>query len=120
MMSEAVSWNLKLSLKAGKLDAFKALAQEMSEATEANEPSALLYEWFISEDGKQCHIIEHYTDSAAVVTHMSTFGEQFAERFLECVDPVSLSVYGSPTDEVRAILDGLGAVYLDGFAGFSR
>ena len=119
-MSEAVSWNLKLSVKEGKLEDFKALAQEMSEATEANEPGALLYEWFVSDDGKTCHIIENYTDSAAVVTHMGTFGEKFAERFLGCVNPTGLAVYGSPNDEARAILDGLGAVYMGEFAGFRR
>lgn len=119
-MSEAVSWNLKVNIKEGKLDDFRALALEMAEATAANEPGALLYEWFVSESGKQCHIIENYADSAAVITHMSTFGKEYAKRFLDCVDPAHLTVYGAPNNEARKILDGLGAVYMGEFAGFRR
>lgn len=119
-MSEIISWTLEVSVKAGKLEDFKVLAKEMSDTTAANEPGALVYEWFVSDDGKSCHIMEHYTDSAAVVTHMGTFGDQFAKRFLDCVNPTGLTVYGTPDDEARAILDRLGAVYLGAFAGFRR
>jgi len=119
-MSDAVSWNLQLNIKEGELEAFKMLAQEMSEATLANEPGALVYEWFVSDDGKHCHIIENYADSAAVMMHMANFGEKYAGRFLACVNPSKMIVYGTPNDEARAVLDKLGAVYLGSMAGFRR
>ncbi len=67
-----------------------------------------------------CHIYERYADSDAALVHLGNFGAKFAERFLECFEPTSLFVYGEPSDEARAALDGLGAVYLGTVGGFSR
>ncbi len=119
-MSDAVSWVLELNVKAGQLDAFKALARVMSEATQADEPGATHYEWFTGDDGKTVHIYERYADSAATMVHLGTFGAKFAERFLACVEPARLMVYGDPNAEVRNALAGLGAAHMTQFAGFAR
>ncbi len=119
-MSDAVSWVLELSVKDGQLDAFKALAQEMTAATQADEPGATHYEWFIDADGKTVHVYERYADSAAIMVHLGAFGAKFAERFLACVDPTRLTVYGDPSAEVRDALAGFGAAYMTQFAGFAR
>ncbi len=50
--------------------------------------------------------------SEAVVTHLDNFGTNFADRFLACFEPTSLSVYGEPSTQAKAALDGLGAAYL--------
>ncbi len=119
-MSDAVSWVIELNVKDGQLDAFKALAQEMSEATQADEPGATHYEWFIDADGKTVHIYERYADDAATMVHLGNFGAKFAERFLGCVDPTRLMVYGDPSAMVRAALEGFGAAHVTQFAGFAR
>jgi quinol monooxygenase YgiN len=119
-MSEAVSWVLELAVKDGQLDAFKALAQEMKEATETDEPGTTHYEWYIDADGKNIHIFERYVDSAALMTHLGIFGAKFAERFMACVDPTRFMVYGDPSAEARAGLAGLGAVHMTQFVGFAR
>ena len=46
--------------------------------------------------------------------------KDFVDRFLGCFEPISLSVYGEPTAEARAALDGFGAVYLGWLGGFNR
>jgi hypothetical protein len=92
---------------------------EMVESTRS-EPGTQAYEWFLSGDGAVCHVYERYADSTAAMAHLGTFGSKFAERFLECVEPTGLYVYGDPSDEARAVLDGFGAVYLGPFGGFSR
>ncbi len=119
-MSDAVSWVLELAIKDGQLDAFKALAREMSEATQADEPGTSHYEWFADQDGMTVHIYERYADSAATMVHLGNFGAKFAERFLACVDPARLMVYGDPSAEVRGALAGLGAAHMTQFAGFAR
>ncbi len=119
-MSDAVSWVLELNVKDGQLDAFKALAREMSEATEADEPGTSHYEWFTDAGGKSVHIYERYSDSAATMVHLGTFGAKFAERFLACADPARLTVYGDPSAEVRGALAGLGAAHMTQFDGFAR
>ncbi len=119
-MSDAVHWVIELDVKDGQLDAFKALAQEMSEATQANEPGTTHYEWFANADGKSIHVCERYADSAAVMVHLGTFGAKFAERLLACVEPARVMVYGNPSAEVRDALAGLGAAHMTQFAGFAR
>lgn len=116
-MSNTISWNLQLSVQAGRLDDARALMNEMVAATK-EESGALGYEWFVSEDGSACHINERYVDSDAVLAHLGNFGAQFAERFLACFEPTGLSVYGAPNAEARAALDGFGAAYLGDFGGF--
>ena len=54
------------------------------------------------------------------MAHLGTFGANFAERFLGCVDPTALYVYGSPDDETRAVLAGFNAVFLGPLGGFAR
>ena len=118
-MSNSVSWNLQLVVRDGQLNEARELANEMVAATQ-QEPGAQVYEWFLSEDGKTCHINEGYADSDAVLVHLGNFGANFAQRFLACFKPASLSVYGNPSAEARAALDGLGAAYLGSLDGFKR
>ena len=115
-----VAWLLELAVKEGELANVKALMKEMVDATQVNEPGALHYEWSLSDDGKQVHLYERYTDSDAVMTHLGTFGERFADRFLGSMDVNRLTVYGEPNDEVKQALSGLGAVFMNDIVGFTR
>jgi len=118
-MSASVSWNLRVTIREGLLEEFRALMLEMVESTKA-EAGTQGYEWFIGADERSCHINERYSDSDAAMAHLGNFGTKFADRFLGCVEPTSLNVYGEPSDEVRAALDGFGPEYLGTFGGFSR
>jgi quinol monooxygenase YgiN len=118
-MSDNVHWVIEVNIKDGQLDAFKALANEMSKATKA-EDGTLAYEWYISDDGKHCHIYERYADSAAAMVHLANFGAKFAERFLACGEPGRFVVYGNANDDVRAGLAPMGAVHMSQIAGFVR
>ncbi len=46
-----------------------------------------------------------------MLIHAGNFGSNYAERFLACFEPTGLSVYGDPSAEAKAALDGLGAAY---------
>ncbi len=119
-MSDTVSWVLEVTIKPGELDNFKALMEEMVEATQSTQPDTTIYEWFYSDDGSACHLYERYTDSAATMIHLNSFAENFAERFLGAADPTRLTVYGNPNDEVRGVLGGFGAVYMEQLGGYAR
>lgn len=118
-MGEEVSWLLELAVKPGEIENFRTLMAEMVEATKA-EPGALGYEWFVSDDGGKVVIYERYADSAATMTHLAGFGENFAGRFLGSTDPTGFQVFGDPSDDVKEALDGFGAAYLTPFGGFFR
>jgi len=102
------------------LENWKALMAEMVEATHANEPGALAYEWFIDADGSTCHLYERYLDSDAVMVHLGTFGSRFAGRFMALASPSQMFVYGDPDDRVREAVAGMGPMHLGPLGGFSR
>jgi quinol monooxygenase YgiN len=118
-MGNAVSWLLEVEIDPDQIGEFRALMQEMVSSTE-HEPGTLAYEWFISDDDSVVHIYERYADSAATMVHAQAFGERFAERFVAAITPISFNVYGSPSDDVKAALAGLGPTYVKPFGGFAR
>jgi quinol monooxygenase YgiN len=118
-MSDQVSWLLELAVKPGELENFKTLMAEMVESTQG-EAGVVMYEWWISDDGSAIHISERFADSAAVVTHLTAFGEKFAQRFLAAVDPTRLVVYGAPNDEAKEALSAFGPTYMAPLGGFAR
>ena len=118
-MSSIVDWNLQLEIAAGRENDFRALMEEMVSSTKT-ESGALNYEWSTSADGKICHLFERYVDSAAVMAHLGTFGEKFAERFLEILKPTRFVVYGSPSSDVKDALAGFNPEYMESVGGFSR
>jgi quinol monooxygenase YgiN len=115
-----VWWVLELDIQAGRDRDFAALMDDMVRATRANEAGTLTYEWTASADGRVCHIVERYVDSAAVLTHLATFRDQFAGRFLDILKPVRLVVYGSPSPSVKDALAGLNPTYMRTVGGFTR
>jgi quinol monooxygenase YgiN len=118
-MNGQVSWVFKVAVRPGKLDELRTLMEEMVESTRA-KPGALVYEWFVSDDGGVVLLYERYADSAAALTHSEAFRAKFAARFLDLVDPTRFTVLGTPSDEAKAALSRPGRVFLDSFGGFAR
>lgn len=119
-MSGSVHWVVEAEIKEGKLDAFKELMDEMVEATRAQEPEALTYEWYVGEDGQRCHLFERYKDSAAVMTHLGNFRRNFAERLMAVVTLTGVTVYGDPDESVRGALSDFDPHYFSMIGGFAR
>jgi quinol monooxygenase YgiN len=121
-MTERVSWVNELAVKAGKLQTFRELMEEMVSGT-STEPGTLAYEWYISHDGGTVHVVETYADSAAVVAHHVSEGfalKNWAGRFMDCADVTRVNAYGDPNAAAREVLDRLGATYHSAWGGFAR
>src|SRR5215470_2455096 len=118
-MSAQISWYVELKVKPGLMDAFRTLTREMIESTKS-ERGALIYERFIGDDNQSIHVFERYADSAAAVAHLTTFARLHAERFAKLVERKRFTVFGTPTPELRQILDPLGAKYCALLSGLSR
>jgi quinol monooxygenase YgiN len=121
-MTERVSWVNELAVKDGKLETFKELMEEMVSGAR-DQPGTLSYEWYISTDGGTVHVVETYADSAAVVAHHLSEGfalQNWAGRFIDCVDVTRVNAYGDPDAAAREVLDRLGATYHSAWGGFSR
>ncbi|MEX0582051.1 MAG: antibiotic biosynthesis monooxygenase [Sneathiella sp.] len=119
-MTGHVYWIFQLEIKTGEYENFEKLMAEMVDATKADEPGALNYEWSVSEDSKTCHILERFENSDAALVHMGNFGSKFAGRFMEVLTPKVVTVYGDPSDKVLKGLSRMGAVHMPSVGGFSR
>ena len=119
-MSDAIEWVLELKVLEGQAEMVQPLLDEMVKATQADEPGALHYEYYMPADRSTCTVLERYADNAAVMTHLGNFGAKFADRFLTAFAPVRFTVYGPASDEVMSALAGFGATNQKMVAGFSR
>ena len=82
----------------GKLDAFRAVAQECMKSVREKDDGTLQYDWFFNEDQTECVVCERYRDSEAVMQHIANLGETMG-ALLETCD-LSLEVFGDPTPEL--------------------
>lgn len=119
-MAGSVSRVLELQVQDGRSDELRALMEEMVSNTHAHEPGTQHYEWFMTADGRQCHLYERYVDSAAAFVHCQTFGARFAGRFISLLTPTRCTVYGSPDASVQGALSVLNPTYMGQAAGFHR
>jgi quinol monooxygenase YgiN len=114
-----VSWVVQCTVKEGEHEAAKALMEEMV-AGASEEPGALNYEWFVSDDGGTVHIYEKYADSDATVAHMKAFGQNWAARFMGCLDVQRVTVYGNPDEAAQTAIAPMGGKQLSTWGGFAR
>jgi quinol monooxygenase YgiN len=113
-MTDQISWCVELAVKPGCLDTFKELTAEMVACTR-NESGVLSYQRFATDDEKIIHAYERYANSDAAVAHLQNFREKFSQRFSSVVDRMKFTVYGTPSAELKRLLDGFGAIYLARF-----
>jgi quinol monooxygenase YgiN len=118
-MRQDIYWVCVFKVKPEQFGEFKQVVAPLVAATK-QEPGALAYEYYVSDDRTTIHILEHYRDSGAVVSHVQHTFAKFAERFTALATVASFVVYGTPQPEARKILDGFGAVYMTPFDGFTR
>lgn len=126
-MSDNIFFVVELALEPGQADELRAVASEMVDLARQNEPGTLNYEYFITDDGRVCHIYERYADAAAYMAHSASFPESLSQRG-RAFRPTRLSAYGRLSDEilrqridpVRRAVPGLAPVLLEPLSGFAR
>ena len=118
-MSSYIVTDFQLSIKEGKLEDFKAFVDTMIEITDANEPNTLVYEWYINEDGNECHLLETFKDSDAFMAHLGNVSHMFDTLFTFAM-MTRAKIYGSPSAELQRSLDPLGVEYFGHFNGVTR
>lgn len=109
-MGGAVAWHVELTVKPGQLENFRALTVEMVEFTR-REDGVLSYQRFIEAGSDVVHAYERYADSAAALAHLKNFAARFSARFGTMVERRRFTVFGDASDDLRAFLAPLGAVF---------
>ena len=118
-MSSYIVTDFQLSINEGKLEDFKAFVNTMIEVTHANEPNTLVYEWYINEDGSECHLLETFKNSDAFMTHLGNVGHMF-ETLFGFATMTRARIYGNPSTELQQALNPLGVEYFGHFNGVTR
>jgi quinol monooxygenase YgiN len=119
-MKTMVQWLLVGDVAEGKAAALRELMAEMVAGTKANEPGALIYEWYLNEEETRLEILERFADNAAAMTHLGLFGKNYASRFTPLFTSVAFHIHGAPGDDLRAALQPFGPAYFAEIGGFAR
>ena len=119
-MKAMVQWLLVGDLAEGKAAELRELMSEMVAGTKANEPGALIYEWYLDEAESRLELLERYADNAAAMIHLANFGKNYASRFTPLFASLTFHVHGAPGDDFRAALTPFGPAYFAEIGGFAR
>ncbi len=102
-MSKRIRTDVIFDIKEGRLDDFKAHISKMIENTAEKEPDALVYEWYVSEDGREGHLLESFTDSDAFLLHLKNIGP-FLDPLWEVSTLTGFKTFGNPSPELQEAL----------------
>jgi quinol monooxygenase YgiN len=121
MDQDALHWIIELSINEGKQYEFQKLAKEMSNMVRCTELGTRNYEWFLSENGNKCLVIETYDSSNSALVHVR--GEAINKIFPEVLKVAKITrfeICGKPSKELVDELadDKVGLYKL--VTGFSR
>jgi quinol monooxygenase YgiN len=120
MLEQVVRLTVNMTVNEGKLDAFKSIAQSMTEASRS-EPGTLGYEWFASADGKRFRLVETYADAAAVEAHfMGPVVQQGVPKLAALCTVDGFEIYGDPGPKVAEMAAGFGASVFSHWLGINR
>ncbi len=78
---------------------FKSLAEQCIRRVRDKDTGTLQYDGFFSDDETVCEVRETYASSAAVLEHIDHLGDLLGPLF--ALAPPQISVYGSPSQELR-------------------
>jgi quinol monooxygenase YgiN len=82
----------------GNLESFKKLANKCLAVIKAKNPNMLQYDWYFSENQKECVVIEKFLDSKALLAHLANIGDLFGK--LLAVADLRAEIYGEPSKEL--------------------
>jgi quinol monooxygenase YgiN len=120
MLEKVVRIAVNVTVNEGQQEPFKELVTAMTAGSEA-EAGTLGYEWFFSEDGKTCRLLETYADVNAVTAHFAgPVVRQMVPQMIPLCKLDSFEIYGDPGTQVSQIAAGMGARIYSYWAGLSR
>ena len=93
-----------MTVRPGQLEGFKKQAAECIRITREQDTRTLRYDWFLSNDGKQCEVREAYTEPTGLIEHNGHIVEARAKLFADYADNHYMTFYGEPGAELRQLL----------------
>jgi quinol monooxygenase YgiN len=120
-MSENIHIRAEFIIEKDNVEQYKLLIREMSNFVEINEPSTLVYQFYLNGDGTKCMVHETYVDSNAVLSHNdSTASKTILPRIFNIAKLNTIDVYGNPSNELKKLLASFNSQIFNLYTGFSR
>jgi quinol monooxygenase YgiN len=121
IMSENIHIRAEFIIEKDNVEQYKLLIREMSNFVEINEPSTLVYQFYLNGDGTKCMVHETYVDSNAVLSHNdSTASKTILPRIFNIAKLNTIDVYGNPSNELKKLLASFNSQIFNLYTGFSR
>lgn len=102
----------RFQIKPGHEDAFRHWSERCMENVRQHGEGMSKYDWYISEDGTTCVVLESYEDSTACLKHMSDLGTLLMDGSDHFVS-LAGEVCGTPSQE---LVDSLAELHVDYFS----
>jgi quinol monooxygenase YgiN len=120
MLEQVVRLTVNMTVTEDKLEAFKSLAQSMTEGSQS-EPGTIGYEWFAGKDNNSFRLVETYADAAAVEAHFNgPVVQQSVPKLAALCKVDGFEIYGDPGPKVAAMATMLGAKIFQYWLGLNR
>ena len=101
----------RVTIREGQLEGFKRQAAEMMKQAKEKDTKTLRYDWFLSNDGKECEVRETYVDADGLLEHAQHVFEARDKLFRDYADGHVMTLYGEPSPALAALMEKLeGAV----------
>jgi quinol monooxygenase YgiN len=101
----------RLKVREGKLEEFKEHAAEMMRQTREKDTGTLAYDWFLSQDGRECEVREAYVNADALVDHAFHVREARDALFASSAYDHRMAFYGEPSPRLLALVDKIGVAF---------
>ncbi|HSI93036.1 MAG TPA: hypothetical protein VK925_06015 [Jiangellaceae bacterium] len=97
------------TVKPGKREQYQGHAREATDLVESEEPRMIGFNSYASPDGTDVSTVQIHPDAESLDTHLKIFAEKLQARAFDALDSSDVSVYGTPSEAARAMLDGMAA-----------
>ena len=98
----------RLKVREGKLEEFKQQAAEMMRLTRETDTGTLAYDWFLSQDGRECEVREAYVDADALVDHAFHVRVARDALFASSAYDHRMALYGEPSPRLLELVAKIG------------
>jgi hypothetical protein len=105
-VSEPLIFVFNLALQPGKMDDYRAYADELIEFVEKNEPRLISFELYANDEGTQAMNVFIHPDAESEDFHMQVAADKINEgsQFVDFAS-MTIDVYGKPSEAVLRQLD---------------
>lgn len=107
MMSQFLA-RAQLKVRDGQLEGFKRQAAEMMRVTRELDTGTLAYDWYLSEDGTECQVLEAYVNADALVDHAMHVFPAREVMFAQYAEGHQMTFFGEPSPRLVEVVKKFG------------